>query len=414
MGQKRSIHPTTLSIGGKEQAVALITTGTKVPQKLIGLCIVDILEKYSSEKRPMTQEAIRTKLKEEYGIVVDRRTIHRHIKPLFENIERLETSGDPALKTVNGRKTEILTGFYLKGEKDGIFEDIELQMLIYSAIFSKHLRIRHKEDLVRKLASLSSSRIGDTIDCCIYNDEDTRSIINELTWNLEELTEAICDKKKVSFEYEHYEADMRLRTEVQVLTVSPLGIGIRDDDFYLVGLVNGVQNDSPEGMISHLEEVIKAMEEREVYVDTFRLDRIKSIEVLDEDRDELNAPRGLHLRGAHNDTFNIQEYLRENPSLKSGRAINAEFLLTEGSDCSLTDVIDHFGQRSIRKASKLSEKSSEPSVYAIAVRTNSGAMRDFALRHAKNIAVTGPEDLRDDLMGTYRLAYERMTNAIQG
>lgn len=388
--------------------MSLIKKGTKVPKKLIQLCIIDILES-ASESRPLTQDAIRDRLENEYGIAVDRKTVRENLKPLVENIERIRLRWGS--KISNGKETGIMTDLWMQDAEDGLFEDVELQVLIYSVIFSKHLRSRFKKDLVRKLESLSKSGIDGKIDCCIYENEDTSSVINELEYNIDILSEAISDKKMVSFEYESYEADMRLRTETRIFTVSPLGIGIRDDDFCLLAVVNGVENDSTADMLSHLEDVIKAMEDKQVHVNAFRMDRIRGIEILDEGREELNTPKSLRLRGAHNDSFNIQEYLRENPSLSTGRTIIAEFRLTEGKGCSLSDVVDHFGETNMRETRKVSEGGREPAVYSIKVRTNSGAMRDYALRHAESIEVTGPEDLRQGLLDTFHTALARMQAA---
>lgn len=381
-----------------------IRENASIPNSMIKPCILQILEG-ASEEKPLTQNEIRQRLKNAYGIKVDRKTLRRHLVPLVECFENIRYREVPRI--VKGEQVTVMTDFWL--EKESLLTEGELRALIYSVVFSKHMTKRHKESLVEVLRSLPAD--GNCIPIAEYDIYEDRVPGGEpqLFLNIEDLSKAIHDKRRITFSYKEYGFDKKMHVREQKYTVSPLGIGEHDGDFYLVAIVNGVENDSPKEMINHLESVIKAMENKEIHVDVFRIDRIQEIVILDEEREKLDAPGTMRLRGKDGDRLNVQEHLIENPALRPGYTVQAKFRLVEGPECSLSDVVDFFNRRGDIRVNR-EAKARTPGIYTVTVHVNNNTMRDFALKHAANIEVLEPGDLREDLFKTFKTALARMTS----
>ena len=380
--------------------MGLVDKNRKAPKGLMDVCMLDIIDE-ASELHPVTQERIRELLESEYGIKADRKSVRRHLACLVEGVSNIRYTENP--RTVNGEETTMLTDFWL--DRDGQFDDVELRALIYTVVFAKHIPVKHKRDLVGKLEALSSGELHRTMGTHILEDENTAGDFNQLFYSMERIAEAIEEKRKVRFGYTHYVVGQKKpQTMRQTYTASPLGIGVRDDDFYLVATVNGVQDDDPRNMETHFRKVLDAMEAKEVRVDAFRMDRIVEVEVLDEARDEIGSAKSLRLRGARWNRLDVQEHIRENPSLTSGHSVYAKFRLVEGDRCTVSDAIDHFGKGNVHVHCENPGAAHEPKAYIVSVRVNDGDMRDFALRNTPDVEVLKPDGLREEIRKAHQKA----------
>ena len=104
------------------------------PKKMIIINILEILKKYSYMDHRLTQADIMEKLKKEYYMDVDRKTVKRNLMNLLDldcGIEYTEISK----KDKNGEESFICTDWYMTRE----FDDSELRLLIDSILFSKHI-----------------------------------------------------------------------------------------------------------------------------------------------------------------------------------------------------------------------------------------------------------------------------------
>ena len=54
------------------------------PKKLALIRVLEILQKYSDEKHPLTQDDILSRLNREYGIVLERKAVGRNLSLLRE------------------------------------------------------------------------------------------------------------------------------------------------------------------------------------------------------------------------------------------------------------------------------------------------------------------------------------------
>ena len=281
---------------GKSRSTS--ATHATSPKGLANVFILDIIG-HADEDHPVTQKEILDKLaSDEYCVKLDRKSLRRHLADIVEGFDSVRYR--TATRVVDGRETTILTDFWM--ESESLFEESELLILIYGVIFFKHLPARQKRDLLVKLEGLSSGEYSRKLaDYHIYNDGSPRPDPNELMWNLEELSRAIAEKRRVEFRYSRYTVGKKLETSEQTYTANPYGIGEHDGDLYLICTLSGIENDNLDAMIRRFEDVIAVMESGEVHVDTFRLDRMRKLQVLSEPRERLDAPHGLRLKGARGD-----------------------------------------------------------------------------------------------------------------
>lgn len=381
-------------------AVGLVRRGVAIPKSLKDMCILDILDG-ATEDRPLTQEEIRQRLADDYGIVVDRKTLHRRLELLMGSVESLRCR-EEARDGTDGVKTD----FWM--EREPLFEDSEARALTYLVIFSRHIPSRIKKGLVEKLESVSGGGLHRELRSYVVGDGGKAKDYNELFLNIDLLSEAIAAKRKVAFRYKVYGADKKLRAEEHTITVSPFSIGVSDGDFYLLATTNGVKDDSPGRMIAHFQDVLDAMEAGEARLDTYRLDRMSGVEVLEEARERLDDPDALHLAGAdgRGDRLDVREHLRENPFLLPGHRVRAEFLLMEGPQCTIGDVIDRFGEH-VSVACETPTEHGVSATYRVALSTNLEGLRRFALLNPASVEVVRPESLRHELHDAFAAAAER-------
>ena len=386
--------------------MGFVDKNKKAPKGLVDICILDIIRE-ATRNDPVTQEQIRERLKDDYGIEIDRKSMRRHLSSLVEGIKGIEYT--EKRRSMRGKDSSMLTDFWFDYKKqldDQEFSDIELRALIYTVIFAKHIPVTYKRGIVKKLGLLASDDLRKTMCNYIFQNDNTESDFNELFLSMEIVLEALDEKKKIMFDYTHYVVDQKKPQAMeQRYTVSPLGIGVRDDDFYLIATVNGIQNDDPRRMAEHFKSVLAAMEAKEGRIDTFRMDRIKNAGVLDEQREEIDSKKSLRLKGARWNRLDVQEYIRENPTLASGHTVRAKFRLTEGERCTISDAIDHFGKGNVHvQCENPNAAWREPKSYLVSLRVNDGALRDFALRNTPDVEVLKPESLRDEIREAYEKA----------
>lgn len=177
------------------------------PKKMIIINILDILKKYSDMDHRLTQADIMEKLKKEYYMDVDRKTVKRNLMNLLDldcGIEYTEI----AKKDKNGEESYICTDWYMTRE----FDDSELRLLIDSLLFSKHIPYSQCKKLISKLKGLSN----------VYFDKKVKHICNlpenqpenkELFYTIAVLDEAISQNKKVAFIYNSYGTEVEIETQ---------------------------------------------------------------------------------------------------------------------------------------------------------------------------------------------------------
>ena len=163
-------------------------------KKIVLLWVLDILREYSDENHLLTYNDIKKKLFEKHNV-------DPNVKSIASNIDTLEAYGYEIIRVGN-------KGCYL-GYRD--FEHGELIYLVDAINSSKMITYKQANDLIQRL----------TNNLSVYNrrkyqpimkDENNIDLKNSsLFYVIEVLSEAIDSKKQVSFNYNQFTVDKKLK-----------------------------------------------------------------------------------------------------------------------------------------------------------------------------------------------------------
>ena len=222
------------------------------PKKLLILYILDILQKYTDEDHRLSQKEIQDILEKEYEMPVDRKAVRRNLLNLIEygsdieyrEVPRKEIFRKKDLASVEETadsveegvlETDLLwTDFYLKQK----FTNEELRLLIDGLLFSRHIPYSQAKELIAKLESLSNIYFQSRSQY-IYPLSVDRTDNQQVFYNISLLDEAICQKKKVLFEYAEYHTDKKMHLKkredgsVREYIVTLYQMTAQDGQYYL-------------------------------------------------------------------------------------------------------------------------------------------------------------------------------------
>ena len=146
-------------------------------KKMVIMNILDILKKYTDVDHRLTQAEIMERLKKEYMMDVDRKTVKRNLMDLVDmglDIEYTEiTKMVPNKKTGELEETSNCTDWYMTRD----FSDSELRLLIDSLLFSKNIPYNQCKELIEKRACqiyILIKRLSTSAICPIISRETSR------------------------------------------------------------------------------------------------------------------------------------------------------------------------------------------------------------------------------------------------
>ena len=326
---------------------------------------LEILKKYTDEDHRLTQAEILEKLKTDYEMEVDRRTVKSNIMDLIElgyEIESQETT-----RMIRNEKTgvveesTIMSSFYLIRE----FSNPELRLLIDSLLFSKHLPYSQCKELVMKLENLSNMYFRANMKyICTMPEDKTNN--NQIFYNIEILDEAISRNKKVSFKYLEYGTDKkqhlkcRADGEARIYVVSPYQMVAKEGKYYLI--CNYDKYDD---------------------VSNYRIDRITDIEVLDERSKPFNK-----LKWSDGQRLNLSEYMKKHVYMYSSDDTRVIFRIVRPM---ISDVIDMFGK-------DITFFDETADTVCVKVNVNETSMLQFAKNYAPDVEILEPLELREKII----------------
>lgn len=322
------------------------------PKKLLMMNILDILSKYTDKDHRLSQKQILDKLKDEYCMVVDRKSVRRNILNLMELGYEIE------YEEVSREGGDIWSDFYLKRE----ITDGEIRLLIDGLLFSRNIPTNECKALVKKLEKLSNvyfnSRVG-YISRMPDENEDT----DKLFGNIEKLDEAIGKKKKVSFKYIEYGTDKKKHIKKtadgkeRIYVVSPYQMAAKEGKYYLI--CNYDKYDD---------------------VSNYRIDRIADIKILDEKMKPFES-----LQWSEGKALDLAAYMKEHVYMYSSENVRVKFRIVREM---ISDIIDMFGN-------DIWFTGGDERYVNVSVSANERAMLQFAKNFAPDVEVLEPKELRE-------------------
>ena len=270
----------------------------RIGSKLKILYIIDILKKYSDEDHPINATEICEHLAS-FGIKAER-------KAIYDDIENLVYYGFDIIKTRSPR-----AGFFM-GDRE--LELPEIYLLINAVQSANFITSKKTRELIKKLENMMSGEQAKARGKSVYFDYKNKCKNEEIYLIIDTLRLAIEQKKKVFLKYRHrkIEDGRQLTFSQKDFIVSPYALIWMGDHYYLICNKDNYDN------LMHL-----------------RLDRMKSVSILDE-------PRRHHSEvSEYEEVFDVSDYIGKTFNMFGGEITDIEF------SCSykiLDQVIDRFSE----------------------------------------------------------------------
>lgn len=238
-------------------------------QKLKLLYLVDILERKTDEQHPLNT----TQLIEELAKV----DVSAERKSIYDDIEQLIRFGYDIMLN----KSHINGGYYMASRR---FELAELKVLVDSVQASRFITPKKTRELISKLEQLCSSHEEKQLKRQVYVLNRIKTENEQIFYNVDLIHGAIHNNKQISFQYYEWSTDkeMKLRRDGARYMVSPLGLTWDDENYYLV-----------------------AFEEERRAIRHYRVDKMKSIEILGDERTEESGYCSFDIASYGNKTFGM-------------------------------------------------------------------------------------------------------------
>lgn len=332
----KSVHQTIFikNITKKEKIMALEAKKTLIMR------IYQILDEYSDEEHPLTQQNIIDILERDYDIPCERKAVGR-------NVSYLKEMGFDIESTANGT--------YLASRK---LENAELRLLIDSVLSSRNVNSTHSEQLINKLIALGGRNFKSHVKHVYSVKEWDKSDNKAFFYNIDVIDEAIEQGKKISFNYNKIGLDKKLH-------VSKPHVG------------------SPYQMLLHNQRYYLMMfDEMFDEVGFYRMDKITDIEVLDDNSKPLRENVGFE-KGI--------DYKRIATSLPY-MYNDAPVAITLKCWIGMADTLyDWFGTNFTAK--KLDDK-----YFVATIVASEKAMLYWVLQYNRNVEVLSPLSLRENVV----------------
>lgn len=320
-------------------------------KKLLIVRIMQILEYYSDENHPLTQEEIINKLYTDYGIEAERKAIGRNIMLLQDMFERESMNKTATAIVIDSDKRK---GTFMSKR---LFEDSELRLLIDGVLASKHISEKYSKDLIEKLSFLSNKYFKSNVKH-VYSVKDWDKTENKtLFYNIGIIDEAIEKGMQITFDYNKYGTDKKLhRTSSH--KASPYQLILHNQHYYLVFLSEKWKN------LGH-----------------FRLDKITNINITDIPITPLRSIKG------YENGLDYKKYAMSLPYMFTDETERVTFICDEYI---IDQVVDWFG-----KNAEISDIGCGK--YEVIVSASPNAMEYWSMQYLNYVEIKTPTELRDKI-----------------
>lgn len=266
--------------------------GTKQKLKLYYLAKI-MLEK-TDDEHMITMPEIKKAL-EAYDVTADR-------KSLYDDLETLRILGIDVIGEKEGRNY-----YYHVGSKH--FEIAELKLLVDAIQSSKFITEKKSNELIKKLTSMASEYEASQLKRQVVVQGRVKTMNESIYYFVDDVHRAIADNRQIRFEYMKWDENKTMvRRRERPYVVSPWALTWDDENYYLIAY------DAESDCIKH-----------------FRVDKLKSIQVLDEKRAGKEQFKA----------FNLAKYAKMNFGMFSGEQTKVKIAF----DNEMAGVfIDRFGR----------------------------------------------------------------------
>ena len=220
---------------------AIMPKGKNQKLKLYYLSRI-MLEK-TDDEHMITMPEIKTAL-EAYGVTADR-------KSLYDDLEELRVLGIDVIGEKVGRNYY----YHVAGKQ---FEIAELKLLVDAIQSSKFITEKKSNELIRKLTGFCSEYEAAQLKRQVVVHGRVKTMNESIYYFVDDIHRAIAENKQISFEYMKWTPEKKMvKRREEPYTVSPWALTWDDENYYLI-----------------------AYDEKADCIKHFRVDKMKSIEIL--------------------------------------------------------------------------------------------------------------------------------------
>lgn len=321
-------------------------------QKLKLLYIIKILSEQTDEQHYMSAGRLIEELAK-YDIKAERKSI-------YDDMNQLMDFGYDIVLV----KSRTNGGYYLASRE---FELAELKLLVDVVQSSRFITLKKSKELIQKLEKMASREEAKQLQRQVYVANRVKTANESIYYNVDDIHKAIQNNAQIRFQYLEWNLEKQLvpRKEGRRYQVSPWALTCKDENYYLIA------HDREENKIKH-----------------FRVDKMGTIEVLEEEKRE-----GADLF----ERFDIADYANKTFGMFGG---TEEVVTLQFHNSLIGVVMDRFGKEvSVRKR--------EEDTFSVRVKVAvSGQFFGWLTGLGEKVKIVAPED-------TVRQYREYMENIIQ-
>lgn len=307
-------------------------------KKTSTLALLKILEEETDADHMLSCPELQQKLSDQYGLDLDRRT-------LYKNVDMLKSFGyDISTFSDNGK------GYYLVERP---FEQSEIFVLCNAIHASNFIPQKASNELIKNLLATQSKQYRNGYRSMVFIENDKKKDNKEFFYNVEIISDAIKNKKVISFNYTKYDINKKL-------------INRRDEPYIY----------SPYYMVYNADKtyMIAKSDKHEDFTH-FRIDRMKNVKILEDNRYIVLRKNEDPYQYAKSKIYMYQG-VDESISIKCDYSI-------------LDDIIDTFG----KDITIIPGKNS----FTAYVRAAKEGMLYYALQYINYLEVLEPKELRKEI-----------------
>ena len=310
------------------------------------LYILNVLKKYSDEDHTLSSKAISEIVFKEYNFKIDPRTIRRNIDVLINNFDY-----NISTRKENGKGYYFIRNYYTD------FDVAEIRTIIDTISFAPYITPKKSRTIIGKCMELLNIYEMERLDDYKIISDRIKTTNDEVIRNIDCIYDAIYNKKKISFLYNHYILENNKLifkpTSNEIRIISPYKIMNSIQEFYLIGY-------------KHNEKKLK----------TYRIDRMTKIKILDDDSEEKFEKDEL------------KEFIDSQISMFAGKPIK---ITIKCNNDMLDNVVELLGRN-------LDFKMYDKNHFKVSINVNEAAFINWYLRNLGRIEVLTPLSLKEKII----------------
>ena len=304
-------------------------------------CLI-ILFKYSDEENPISTKKLMQYLEKDYGHKATRQV-------LAENLRILESLG---FEIVNYKRRYYLVHPLLPEE---------VEVICHSIMANNGISQAHSLELIEKLKKLQSEHFAANRNLDFHMACVDKRDNKEVYLNISQISKAISEKRRISFEYYRYDSDMRLvLSRDKRYHVVPCRTVAKGNRFYLITY------NHKDGSHFH-----------------YRIDKIKNIK--------------LEGKYDYKVDFDQYEYTRHRLYMQTGNIIDCTFRISAQI---IDEVYELFG-----KEARMEKD--EENTYLAYVKAPEKSLIYFACQYVQHVVVISPINVREAVKKVIDEAHEK-------